>query len=157
MQNNKEKKVMVLDDGAFWKKIENMAECVDKCNAIRIRDSKEIDEILRKYNFELSYSFLSENCQIDDAVLSLLCEWLEKYQCSMKELFKLRMEYNQYLLSANELPDDDPRYDDSYSCKVYPKSDAPAEAYKFADMENDFALIECHLPDIEFTGEYLMS
>ena len=62
MQNDIEKKVMVLDDGAFWKKIENMAECVDKCNDIRIRDSKEIDEILRKYNFELSYSFLSENC-----------------------------------------------------------------------------------------------
>ena len=26
MQGDKEKKVMVLDDGAFWKKIENMAE-----------------------------------------------------------------------------------------------------------------------------------
>ena len=75
----------------------------------------------------------------------------------MKGLYKLRLEYKQYLLYANELPEVDDRYEDILGGKLYPKDDAPDEAIRLADMENDFAAIESYLPHIEFTGEYIMS
>ncbi len=116
---------------------------------------RQVNEVFSKYNFELTYEIVKENLSPDSIVL--LCEWLEKYQCNIKELFKLRMQYKHWLLYAHELPEDDSRHEDTISNKQYPKEGAPKEAYKLADMENDFGIIENHLPHIEFTGEYLMS
>ena len=75
----------------------------------------------------------------------------------MGKLAKLRMEYSQFLLCANELPEDDDRYEDIIGGKLYPKDNAPDEAIRLAEMVNDLAPIESYLPHIEFTGAYLMN
>lgn len=150
-------KPATLDDGSSWRGIRNMMSCVERCNDVRIRDKKEIEDTFSRYAFELDYDFLSKERRISDYILFLLCEWLEKYQCNMKGLYKLRMEYKHWLLYAHELPADDPRHEDIIGGRLYPKDDAPEEARRLADMENDFAPIESYLPHIEFTGEYLMS